>query len=142
MLSSLIFAFCLLQFAFCLVFGFLRGKLRRLRSPIEAVPGPRRLQARVHGLDVGHSFAGEPLLKRREAFFGVYRYAVFPSGAAAEYAGEMDAGFGGPLERLGELLVADTGAEVNEGPAGGLGGGAVALQGFLPGIGFGAGVAR
>ena len=58
---------------------------------------------------------GQPVFQCFDALLAIDRNGVFPCGAAAEYAGEVDPGFGDELKRLGERLVAHAGREVDEG---------------------------
>src|SRR5205807_2380547 len=68
------------------------------------------------------------------ALLGVDRNTVFPGGAAAKDAVELDAGFAGELKSLGELGIAHTGGKIDERLGRYAGGLVEELDGFFLGV--------
>src|SRR5438045_3111884 len=78
------------------------------------VPWFGGLDRLIHGLDVLDTVFREPVFQRFDAARGVYWNAFFPCCAAAQHARVICSGFSSHVQRLDKLLVAYTGAEINE----------------------------
>src|SRR5271167_3369057 len=90
----------------------------RLRHLVDAVPGCGRLQRVVHVADVLHAFVFQPCTEGGSALLGEDGDAVFPGGASAEHAVELDACFGSELQVLDELRIANARRQIDKRLAG------------------------
>src|SRR5579862_8285263 len=91
------------------------ASLRRSRYAQLGLPRFGAFDGVVDGIDILDAFFRKPVLQRLHALLRVDRDAFLPRRAAAEDAGIIGAGFGGHVQRFGELRVADSGAQVDEG---------------------------
>src|SRR5271168_4447059 len=105
------------------------------RGAVKAVPRLCGTEVIVHVLDVLHARVVEPVFQGAKALFAVDGDGVLPSGAAAENAGEVDAGLGSELERLGEHVVGHAGGKIDERALGDGGGAAEVVFGLIAGVG-------
>src|SRR6185437_6804535 len=89
---------------------------RRAGRAVRGIPRARRLQAPVHGLDVGPPLGPQPLLERPQALLGVDRDAVHPGRASAQHPGELHPRLGCQGQAFGELRIAHPRAQIDERP--------------------------
>src|SRR5271166_3409767 len=108
----------------------------RLRNLVDAGPRGCSLQRVVHVADVLHAFVFQPCTEGGCALLGEDGDAVFPGGASAEHAVELDACFGSELQVLDELRIANARRQIDKRLAGCARRSAVVIERFLLRVGL------
>src|SRR3954465_8161231 len=81
---------------------------------VDRKPGSSGFQLLIYILYVLHAFSFQPLAESPGALFCINRNAIFPGGASAEDAIELDPTFASKFESFAEFSIADSGGEINK----------------------------
>src|SRR5688500_15062619 len=99
------------------------------------IPRLSRADCLIHRINIFYAILSQPILKRLRALLGVNRNPFFPGRTAAENTRVIGTGLRCHVQRLDELCIADSRAQVNERLLRHLGASAVMVECLLARVG-------